>query len=180
MVESTFAGLRVQRERSTLQRRSLYRVIAIASSFCRNEQNLFSLSAFPGPVAAVAPVSQTGGPAPAVVEKFQSVTIRETESVTLRCKSSGHQNPTVVWTKDDVPIVAGQSKYKIEIKAEESTLIIQNATLDDSGWYQCMVTSTVGTTSIRGRVSVQPKQQQQITPPFIKTAGAPLKRTENM
>lgn len=107
-----------------------------------------------------APQQQPQTPIPAqyvdTQDKFQSITIMETESITLRCKSTGHQNPTITWTKDGKFLVPGQSPYKIEIGPDESTLLINSAVMDDAGWYQCTVTSPAGTTSIRGKVIVQP------------------------
>lgn len=106
-------------------------------------------------------------------DKFQTISIMETESVTLRCKSTGHHNPTITWTKNDKLLIPGQSVYKIEIRPEESTLLINNAAMEDAGWYQCTVTSPAGTTSIRGKVIVQPLPPMPQPQPRYEVAPVP-------
>ena len=73
-----------------------------------------------------------------VVEKFQSVNVKEGDSLTLFCKAAG-EGVTMQWFKDDLAQTPGKTHYKIEINETESTLQIVNAQMDDTGWSVVML-----------------------------------------
>ncbi|XP_038063967.1 hemicentin-1-like isoform X2 [Patiria miniata] len=80
------------------------------------------------------------------VTNFQSLyVINQTQSVTLRCPATGYPPPSVMWTKDGMPISENdldRSKYAIDESA--GTLQIIDAKYMDSGTYECLITNVAG------------------------------------
>uniref|UniRef100_A0A7E4ZS77 Immunoglobulin I-set domain protein n=1 Tax=Panagrellus redivivus TaxID=6233 RepID=A0A7E4ZS77_PANRE len=96
--------------------------------------------------------------APQFVGKFQSVTIYDGDSLKLYCKAV-NDVAKMVWLRDGTPLKTGGS-IKIENKAPgESILYLNNATMQDGGWYQCDASNAAGTTSLKGRVVVQTRKK---------------------
>uniref|UniRef100_A0A158P8T2 Titin n=1 Tax=Angiostrongylus cantonensis TaxID=6313 RepID=A0A158P8T2_ANGCA len=95
--------------------------------------------------------------APEFTGKFQSTTIYEGDSTKLFCRSTG-ENVVYKWFKDNEEI-SNSGPFKIETKGNETTLLIENVTLAEGGWYRCDAINKHGTTSLKGRVVVQSRQK---------------------
>ncbi|CAD5224123.1 unnamed protein product [Bursaphelenchus okinawaensis] len=95
---------------------------------------------------------------PYFLTKFPpNLSIHEGEGVTLYAKASDDVTK-LTWSRDGAPVSNGE-KYKIESKsANESVLVISNATLAEGGWYQCEATSPEGTAQCKGRVVVKARK----------------------
>ncbi|CAD6198030.1 unnamed protein product [Caenorhabditis auriculariae] len=95
--------------------------------------------------------------APEFVGKFQSSTLYEGDSVKLYCKASG-ESVTFKWFKENEEISTG-GPFSVESKNNETTLHIQSASLNETGWYRCDASNKHGTTVLKGRIVVQSRQK---------------------
>ncbi|CAJ0586229.1 unnamed protein product, partial [Mesorhabditis spiculigera] len=130
-------------------------------------------------------VLQTRSPdAPKFTGTFQSTTINEGDTIKLYCKATG-DGLKFEWNKDNYPIGSG-GKYKVSTSANETTLIIEGATLEEGGWYTCVASNQYGSTPLKGRIVVQsrkrlaPHQRELITLRKVdhKRARTPVNQLE--
>ncbi|XP_068196494.1 obscurin [Antennarius striatus] len=77
------------------------------------------------------------------------------QTVKLACKVTGAPKPTVAWYKDGRTVEADPHHIIIEDPDGSCTLILDNMTADDSGQYMCFATSSAGTASTLGKITVQ-------------------------
>ena len=69
-----------------------------------------------------------------------NVTAASNTTITIRCPVSGVPTPSVMWTKDGVQVRKGKS---ISI-ADDKSLVIKEAKIEDSARYTCSVESNFG------------------------------------
>ncbi|CAL8280430.1 unnamed protein product [Lota lota] len=77
------------------------------------------------------------------------------QTVKLACKVTGVPKPVVNWYKDGRPVQADPHHIIIEDPDGSCTLILDNMTADDSGQYMCFATSSAGSASTLGKITVQ-------------------------
>nr|XP_046264945.1 obscurin isoform X16 [Scatophagus argus] len=77
------------------------------------------------------------------------------QTVKLACKATGVPKPKVTWYKDGRTVEADPHHIIIEDPDGSCTLILDNMTADDSGQYMCFATSSAGTASTLGKITVQ-------------------------
>ena len=70
--------------------------------------------------------------------------VNNSEKVTFECFASGSNNLTVNWEKDRNQYTSGRIKNKVHNDGVNSSLILNRATVDDSGKYRCRVTNVDG------------------------------------
>jgi len=69
-----------------------------------------------------------------------NVTAASNTTITIRCPVSGVPTPSVTWEKDGVQVTEGET---INI-ADDNTLIIKEAEIEDGGKYTCSVDNNFG------------------------------------
>ncbi|CAH1270966.1 HMCN1 [Branchiostoma lanceolatum] len=77
----------------------------------------------------------------------KDITIIEGESVELNCKSEGSPPPVVTWQKDS-------QNVRMNMIDDGQTLMLENARVEDSGVYRCLVANPAGNTTKVFNVSV--------------------------
>ena len=83
------------------------------------------------PVGDGSPVTMTIG---------DNVTAASNTTITIRCPVSGVPTPVVTWEKDGVQVFL---REKIDI-ADDNTLVIKEAQVQDSAKYTCIVENSFG------------------------------------
>ncbi|XP_055338080.1 LOW QUALITY PROTEIN: titin-like [Paramacrobiotus metropolitanus] len=101
--------------------------------------------------------------APSFVQKLINQQVKEGEPVTLQARAIGMPAPTITWHKGAVEIFSGP-EYRIDTRNGVSTLVMDNATLGDSDWYQCHARNSVGTSSTKAKVTVEALPRDLIIP----------------
>ncbi|KAJ2945136.1 hypothetical protein O0L34_g9197 [Tuta absoluta] len=81
--------------------------------------------------------------------------------VTLSCEASGIPPPLVTWRKDNHPVGYSKNVYL----TDASDLVIENATVDDSGLFTCNATSVLGYS--QRNVTLTVYAPPKITPPAV-------------
>ncbi|XP_022243271.1 titin-like [Limulus polyphemus] len=123
---------------------------------------------------------------PKFVERFQSIHVKEGESVTLHCRAVGTPVPRITWQKDGVQIHSQPPNIIIETQGGSSTLNFNQVTAKDSAWYHCTAQNQAGSSSTRGRLHVSsealpPGQDRRLNLPrpskVIHPAPAPARET---
>ncbi|XP_026083386.1 neural cell adhesion molecule 1-like isoform X2 [Carassius auratus] len=76
---------------------------------------------------------------PAVVLDQTKLTVIPGEAVSVNCNATGHPTPTVQWFR--------KTTREKMMNVEGSELIIENVMPSDGGFYSCIASNTVGTTS---------------------------------
>ena len=69
-----------------------------------------------------------------------NVTAASSTTITIKCPVSGVPTPSVTWTKVGVKVTKGE---EISI-ADDNSLVIKAAKIEDSARYTCRVESTFG------------------------------------
>lgn len=100
--------------------------------------------------------------APRFVERFTTVHIREGDQLVLHCKTVAIPTAQLTWQKDGNQVYPNP-RISIQSNDGASTLCINQATSQDSGWYQCNAANKAGTASNRGRIHVEPEMKPQAT-----------------
>ncbi|NXX50442.1 HMCN1 protein, partial [Tricholaema leucomelas] len=78
---------------------------------------------------------------PKVIISPKNQTFTEGSEVSIRCSATGYPKPTVVWTHNDMFIVAS-NRYRL---SPEGTLSIRKAIARDAGTYGCLASNSAGT-----------------------------------
>lgn len=84
-------------------------------------------------------------PPPVIENGPSNQTLPLRSSVVLPCTTSGKQQATITWFKDDKPLVGKGPRIKIEA---DGSLSIQATELSDSGEYKCVASSKRGHSSL--------------------------------
>ena len=87
---------------------------------------------------------------PVTLNIGNNVTALTNTNITIQCHASGVPKPTVTWTKDGQEIGTGD-KFTIQ---QDGSLVIHEATLEDSSRYTCTATSDSGKDSAFSVVKV--------------------------
>ena len=91
-----------------------------------------------------------GDGSPVTMNIGDNVTAASDTTITIRCPVSGTPTPSVTWEKDEVEIVEGE-KFSI---TSNNSLVIKEATVEDSAKYTCRLRSIVGTDSGLSNVKI--------------------------
>ncbi|XP_054726012.1 papilin isoform X2 [Anastrepha obliqua] len=73
-------------------------------------------------------------------------------SIAMQCSVQGNPAPNVTWTKDSIPL---QANERIQITTEPHTLVISNATPEDTGMYGCTARNSVSYNTSEERVTIE-------------------------
>ncbi|XP_033744732.1 muscle M-line assembly protein unc-89-like isoform X22 [Pecten maximus] len=94
---------------------------------------------------------------PTIIEALEKSydTVEGTESVRIVCKIDGRPRPEICWLKNGKEITPGD-KLSVEWDTEtgSAALVFKQPTCEDSGDYQCVATSSVGTTNTQTTLNV--------------------------
>ncbi|XP_074823786.1 coiled-coil domain-containing protein 141 isoform X5 [Natator depressus] len=98
------------------------------------------------------------GKQPNFVQKFGHTTLQEGEDLVLHCTIHGIPRPNVVWTKDDIRLVAGN--ISIEKLGDSYYLLKRNVVLADTGKYICVASNEVGEAYCSAFIRVTEKNEK--------------------
>uniref|UniRef100_A0A8C7FQD1 DS cell adhesion molecule like 1 n=2 Tax=Oncorhynchus TaxID=8016 RepID=A0A8C7FQD1_ONCKI len=119
---------------------------------------------------------EPAGKAPAKILSFGgTVTTPWVKEVRLPCSSVGEPTPTIKWTKDSedstIPVtVDGQRQI-----LSNGTLVLRSVKAEDSGYYTCTATNTLGFDTIIVNLLVQvPPDQPRLTVSTTSTSSITL------
>ncbi len=122
------------------------------------------------------------GETPEIISEFNQTTFHEGEKLTLTCKARGVPTPTIDWMSQNEPV---KSKFIINIPSGsrefvESRIVIERASKDDDGLYQCLARNNVGTVVKSATVGVLQRtkvhiQGEEERPEISVPAGEKLK-----
>ncbi|XP_031566447.1 myosin light chain kinase, smooth muscle-like [Actinia tenebrosa] len=86
---------------------------------------------------------------PSVVIFPPHLIVSESKPAVLHCSASGYPRPEIVWSKVDGLLAPNRSMVD-----DNGKLLIENVTFNDSGIYQCQVSSILGKTQTTSRLEV--------------------------
>uniref|UniRef100_A0A672TBC3 DS cell adhesion molecule like 1 n=1 Tax=Sinocyclocheilus grahami TaxID=75366 RepID=A0A672TBC3_SINGR len=122
------------------------------------------------------PVRQKGVTSPAKILSFGgTVTTPWMKEVRLPCSSVGEPTPTIKWTKDseDTTIPVTQDGHRNILS--NGTLVLRSVKAEDSGYYTCTATNTLGFDTIIVNLLVQvPPDQPRLTVSTTSTSSITL------
>ena len=99
----------------------------------------------------------TVGPVIVTIPQTQNVTAGQ--SFTLTCNATGKPVPNIEWTLNGVPyVIRNYSDTTINVTGlsyNASVLKVSNATINDTGIYQCIATNVVSRDTVDANVIVQ-------------------------
>ncbi|KAL2095596.1 hypothetical protein ACEWY4_007744 [Coilia grayii] len=119
---------------------------------------------------------EPAGKAPAKILSFGgTVTTPWMKEVRLPCSSVGEPTPTIKWTKDseDSAIPVSQDGHRLIMS--NGTLVLRSVKAEDSGYYTCTATNTLGFDTILINLVVQvPPDQPRLTVSTTSTSSITL------
>ncbi|KAG5269654.1 hypothetical protein AALO_G00204430 [Alosa alosa] len=119
---------------------------------------------------------EPAGKAPAKILSFGgTVTTPWMKEVRLPCSSVGEPTPTIKWTKDseDSAIPVSQDGHRLIMS--DGTLVLRLVKAEDSGYYTCTATNTLGFDTILVNLVVQvPPDQPRLTVSTTSTSSITL------
>ncbi|XP_076137875.1 cell adhesion molecule DSCAML1 [Alosa pseudoharengus] len=119
---------------------------------------------------------EPAGKAPAKILSFGgTVTTPWMKEVRLPCSSVGEPTPTIKWTKDseDSAIPVSQDGHRLIMS--DGTLVLRSVKAEDSGYYTCTATNTLGFDTILVNLVVQvPPDQPRLTVSTTSTSSITL------
>ncbi|XP_053994637.1 peroxidasin [Hylaeus volcanicus] len=83
---------------------------------------------------------------PQIMNGPQDVEVRLGGTISFTCEVAGDPTPEIKWMRDSNEVSPDGSRYVIQ---EDGTLIISDATEQDTGEYECLAKSEMGTTQSR-------------------------------
>ena len=103
--------------------------------------------------------------APEFKLKLKNVHVNEGEQAQFHAKAVGNPKPKIEWFHGTQEIV-NEGRFTITSGEtdEESCLLIDDLTIDDSGIYKCVASNSVGKTTCRGELEVS---EQLRAPEFV-------------
>uniref|UniRef100_A0A8C7WZS5 Down syndrome cell adhesion molecule like 1 n=1 Tax=Oryzias sinensis TaxID=183150 RepID=A0A8C7WZS5_9TELE len=118
---------------------------------------------------------EPAGKVPAKILSFGgTVTTPWMKEVRLPCASVGEPAPTIKWTKDrseSIPVTADSQKQILS----NGTLVLRSVKAEDSGYYTCTATNTLGFDTIIVNLVVQvPPDQPRLTVSTTSTSSITL------
>uniref|UniRef100_F6TB56 Coiled-coil domain-containing protein 141 n=1 Tax=Monodelphis domestica TaxID=13616 RepID=F6TB56_MONDO len=99
------------------------------------------------------------GKLPKFLEKFGPTNLKEGEDLILRCTVSGRPTPNVIWSKDNVQVVAGD--INVQKLGDNYYLLKKNVILSDTGEYLCSAMNEVGEANCSARIVVTGKGERE-------------------
>ncbi|XP_050772201.1 roundabout homolog 2-like [Gopherus flavomarginatus] len=102
------------------------------------------------------------GKQPNFIQKFGHTTLQEGEDLILHCTIHGIPRPNVVWTKDDIRLVAGN--ISTEKLGDSYYLLKRNVVLADTGKYICVASNEVGEAYCSAFIRVTEKNEKPEIP----------------
>ncbi|XP_056019379.1 pro-neuregulin-1, membrane-bound isoform-like isoform X3 [Ostrea edulis] len=107
------------------------------------------------------------------LKKIKAKNVQTGRRLQLRCRlRSGKPDPTIVWTKDGVPISGKTKGVQIKKRKKYLQLRINKASSKDAGVYRCIATNVVGTTAKSVNIKVFPKKTPTTKRPAkVTTSG---------
>ncbi|XP_033744737.1 hemicentin-1-like isoform X26 [Pecten maximus] len=117
---------------------------------------------------------------PSVVEQLDKVYDCQEggDSVRLTCQVEGNPSPTVTWLKDGKEVTAdGNIIMEWDPETGSAALVFKRPTCEDSGDYQCVAKSPLGTTNSHTTLTV--KKVPTVVKPLNK-AYEPVERDQNV
>uniref|UniRef100_A0A8C4YVH8 Down syndrome cell adhesion molecule like 1 n=1 Tax=Gadus morhua TaxID=8049 RepID=A0A8C4YVH8_GADMO len=121
-------------------------------------------------------VVEPAGKAPAKILSFGgTVTTPWMKEVRLPCSSVGEPTPTVKWTKESEDSAAPVALDKERVILSNGTLVLRMVKAEDSGYYTCTATNTLGFDTIIVNLVVQvPPDQPRLTVSTTSTSSITL------
>ncbi|XP_067230207.1 inactive tyrosine-protein kinase transmembrane receptor ROR1 [Chanodichthys erythropterus] len=86
---------------------------------------------------------------------MNNITTSLGQTAELNCHVSGNPPPTIRWFKNDAPVVQEPRRVSYRPTQYGSRLRIRNLDTTDTGYFQCVATSTYGTVSTTGILFVK-------------------------
>uniref|UniRef100_A0A8C6MHB1 DS cell adhesion molecule like 1 n=1 Tax=Nothobranchius furzeri TaxID=105023 RepID=A0A8C6MHB1_NOTFU len=116
---------------------------------------------------------EPAGKVPAKILSFGgTVTTPWMKEVRLPCSSVGEPAPTIKWTKDSSFLLFADSQRQI---LSNGTLVLRSVKAEDSGYYTCTATNTLGFDTIIVNLVVQvPPDQPRLTVSTTSTSSITL------
>ncbi|KAG7282683.1 hypothetical protein CRUP_017609 [Coryphaenoides rupestris] len=121
-------------------------------------------------------VVEPAGKVPAKILSFGgTVTTPWMKEVRLPCGSVGEPAPTVKWTKDSEDSAAPVAVDSQRLVQSNGTLVLRSVKAEDSGYYTCTATNTLGFDTIIVNLVVQvPPDQPRLTVSTTSTSSITL------
>ncbi|KAJ3589441.1 hypothetical protein NHX12_010286 [Muraenolepis orangiensis] len=121
-------------------------------------------------------VVEPAGKAPAKILSFGgTVTTPWMKEVRLPCSSVGEPTPTVTWSKDSEDSTAPVALDSQRLVLSNGTLVLRSVKAEDSGYYTCTATNTLGFDTIIVNLVVQvPPDQPRLTVSTTSTSSITL------
>ena len=104
---------------------------------------------------------------PEFVSVPKDITVTENDKVVLRCTVAGNPVPEIKWLDQNKAEIPQQGRVRHESKDGYSSLIIEDADLDDEGLYTCIASNPSGEVSTKVELlvdEVQPDAQPLAKP----------------
>ena len=104
---------------------------------------------------------------PEFVSLPKDIKVHENDKVVLRCSVAGNPVPEVKWFDQSNEEIPQQGRVRHESKDGYSSLIVEDADLDDEGFYTCIASNPSGEVSTKVELlvdEVQPDTQPSVTP----------------
>ncbi|XP_062408479.1 cell adhesion molecule DSCAML1 [Sardina pilchardus] len=119
---------------------------------------------------------EPAGKAPAKILSFGgTVTTPWMKEVRLPCSSVGEPTPTIKWTKDSEDSAIPVSQDGQRLIMSDGTLVLRSVKAEDSGYYTCTATNTLGFDTILVNLVVQvPPDQPRLTVSTTSTSSITL------
>ncbi|KAK3091292.1 hypothetical protein FSP39_018693 [Pinctada imbricata] len=86
---------------------------------------------------------------------MKNITKYKGDDVRIRCEISGNPLPQYYWYKDDIPIGKKDARMNSKNTPWGSRLKIENADVNDSGWYTCIASNVAGEVNATGFLTIK-------------------------
>jgi len=106
-------------------------------------------------------------------------TVKDGESVTLKCVVAGDPEPQIEWSKNG-SIVHSSKEISLKYKAGVATLTIEEVFPEDAGEYICKATNSVGVASTKCKLQVSGKSKDKKETDAKKGDSKPPKIKEHL
>lgn len=105
---------------------------------------------------------------PQFIERFETMTVKQNETIKLFAKVTGVPQPEVTWLRNNKPLQLSD-RIKPEVDGECVTLTIKNADSEtDSGDYKCIASNIIGKASHGAKILID-VDKVKFTKPLHKT-----------
>ena len=101
---------------------------------------------------------------PFIKQLPQSQAHPSSQTVRFTCESGGSPAPVVQWFKDANPV---SLTGRLSVKADDQTLVISQSVPSDTGVYQCLAESEVGSVTAAARLVISAANDQPLPPRIL-------------